>query len=740
MTRGSPSFRCGYNHFVTINPDDIPASAETQAVREAATPGPVKRRRWGRWPVRGVVGFGLVLGLVLALLPTLLGTGVGTSWLTRQINSRIPGEVSVGDLKLAWIKGQRLENVKLLDPAGGVVVAFREVSLSDVGLVALLRGSLNLGTVLIDGGVVDLVQDADGSTNLDRALGTSVFAGPSAKPQENQSASTKPHKPKKKSGGEVLPANLSLQFALRDVVVTMVGPGFDAVRVDVPEATLTAHGPAKLGFTLDAAVAQGQDQGSTKWAGTVAGLFDTQGRLDPANAEFDIEGVVDRVPLAALDRVFASGGWLEAVIGPVLDGQLELKGKAADLDALVAVTSQNLNIHQALTADAERLSAASSSLSTLIVTPGSWRFLAKSDAAALVDPFTLVFRLDQLDAPRRGQLLDLSQTRVSAAVRLAEGDAIVLSVPEKGRVVVEGLVAQLSTPAADREVAFALSADVDAYGKAGTLSGVVRLSRGETGWDAMKVESLLRSLPMPVVDALLGQGERLTTTFGPTLGLSVLAKADGAGGYRLTADFDQAVASAGPSPLGGTMSGSYDADGTVSLKTDDHLRLLLTPEAFESWLQPVAQAADVQGSAGLSLTQAAEVFADLDLRFALGQGPGLRFDPQRTRAVIGIELPEAYLVDEWYHRTFPVRNGKVVIDAPDLRKPVTAKIEFETDDQAVGRLSADVQITGLMLDDGYLQLQRGQVTSVVELDDVPTAVFDTLTRQKGYAVRRLGRR
>lgn len=740
---------------MSIRPQDIPDPDEINAVRDAATPAQRKRRGGMhyvlRWSLRAAVGGVLLLAIVVALLPTLVSTGAGTTRVVNAINQRLPGRVEIDGLKLAWIKGQSLEGVRLYDPAGDVVGSVDVVRLEDVGLIGLLRGTRDLGIVAIEGVALSLVEDAHGRTNLDEALGTRVppASSPNTPPPKEKPGGTQtqtPSPPSPPAGGKYksrVPADLRLAFAMRDVKLSVVGPTLPDVRVEMSEATLMADGPSKLGFTLDATVAQGPDHGYTQIAGTAKHLFDADGRWTLSAAEFDIEGVVESVPLAAWDRLSLDRPRLATLIGPMLDATLSLQGPATALDALIVVNSDHLNIRQGLVANAQGLAAAEESRSTWRVTPAAWAELVRAnegEGVQLIEPFVLAFGVTALDAPRQGQRIDLAGTQFMASLGLEAGQAIRLNVPEQGDLVIDQMTAAIGSESADTGVAFTLDAVVDAYGSRGELSGVVDVRRGAGGWGELEIESVLRSLPMPVVDALAGQGRRLTTTFGPTVGVDLLARADGDGGYALTAGFDPGAGSPGVSRLSGTMTGRYAADGAVSLKTDKSLRLTLTPEAFAQWMQPVAAVADMGESVGLSLPEAADIAADLDIEFALTDGPGLRFDPERTRAVAVIDLPETELVDEWYHRGFPIRNGTVRIEAPDLRQPITAKLAFETDSASgeTGRLIADARLIGVMLDDGYIQIERGQLSGEVELDRVPTVVFDALSRQRGYAVAAFG--
>ncbi len=95
----------------------------------------------------------------------------------------------------------------------------------------------------------------------------------------------------------------------------------------------------------------------------------------------------------------------------------------------------------------------------------------------------------------------------------------------------------------------------------------------------------------------------------------------------------------------------------------------------------------------------------------------------------------------------------IEVQAADLRQPVRLAASLRTagvdpgggvdpagnDDPADGGgLTAEAWLTGVMLDDGYVQLQRGQLSAEVELTRLPTVIFDTLTRQRGYAVAAFG--
>ena len=734
---------------MSIRPEDIPSEEESRAVREAASAP--RRSRW-RWPVRIVGAVVLLLALVVVLLPTLLSSGVGTRWTLDLMNQRIPGRVEAADLRLSWIKGQQLQGLRLLDPQGETVAVIDHVGLPDIGLIDLLRAKSDIGAVVIEDGQVQLVQDEHGRVNLDRALGTSWFgSGPQEQEPRDEPGRDEPRPQpdedhRSEEGGGVLPPDLSLQFALRNLRVTMVGPEIEPIELELPEATLTANGPTKLGLTLAAFVAQGQDRGQVKLAGTAANLFNASGELDLSAASFDVDGNIAGLPLTAVDRLAATRGKLVTVLGPMLDAELLLKGKLSEMRALAHATSENLKLRIKLTATPDSIEATEGFDSSLQIRPEAWQALLGEAAPRLIEPFTVVFGVETLDAPRQGTSLDLAHTAYGLTVQLAEGQRIACEVPDRGKVWARPIL-RLVSGQADDHAELQLESSLSAFGRSGELVSGVRVSRGELGWAAASIEGSIDRLPMPVLDAVLRQGERLTRTFGPTMSMQLSARADGRGGYALRTDFNGEPASAESSNLHGTMSGSYSPEGTITLRTDETLGLDVTPEAFAQWMKPVAEAADMGDSVGIELPEPTTLTAEIDLSLAFRDPPGLRFDPDRTHLSATVQAPQTQLNDLWYHRRFPVSNAIFKVAAADPREPVEIQASFETPGTATesdgeatrpGRFSADATLTGLMLDDGYIQLQRGRVTSQIEMRDLPTVVFDAAARQQGYAVAAFG--
>ncbi len=254
---------------------------------------------------------GLLIGAV-GLLPMLAGTAAGRRLTESQINQRIPGSVSIDRLTTRWFGGQRLEGLTLRDPDGAEVLTLSSFEIADAGLWGVAWGERDLGKVRLLGLKLDLVKDAEGQTNLERALG-GVGQGGSGEPKKT------PGEPTPTPGGTGLgglPVNLDLE--LSDLVVRYREPGkaplgarLTAGRVTLADAEVRAQFDAQIKVGDDAGrVSGGVDSGpealaDPRWTGTVT--------------------AVD-LPLAALDTWIGADGYLKAALGDVAGVTVALNG------------------------------------------------------------------------------------------------------------------------------------------------------------------------------------------------------------------------------------------------------------------------------------------------------------------------------------------------------------------------------------------------------------------------------
>lgn len=302
---------------------DAPESTSAPA---PVHPKPAQRPR-RRWP-RRVAGVLVILGLflltVVALLPTLAGTGSGRRLAESQVNQRIPGSVSIDGLTARWFGGQRLEGVALRDPDGVEVLTLATLDLPDAGLWALVRGSRELGAASVAGVRLDVVKDADGRTNLEKALGSGGAA-------EHAAEAETPGTSDDAGGG--LPADLGLNLTLTDVVVSYRERGVEPPRAPLGAALATGRvtlAGGALEAEFDSAVSVGDD------AGRVSGGLDG-GSNTAADPRWTGTVTAVDLPLAALDAWIGADGYLKAALGDAAGFTVALDAWSPDLGGGIVV-------------------------------------------------------------------------------------------------------------------------------------------------------------------------------------------------------------------------------------------------------------------------------------------------------------------------------------------------------------------------------------------------------------------
>src|SRR5262245_59853214 len=144
------------------------AAAEESAALKA-DPDLKKKRR--RRPIRRIslwTGGTVLVVLVLALIfAPQIGGWLAPGIIEGQASGAISGKASVGDVSLSWGGPQTLTDVRLAGTDGKQIA---KLSAScTASLLSLIRGKLDLGEITVTGGKVDVVKEADGTTNLERA-------------------------------------------------------------------------------------------------------------------------------------------------------------------------------------------------------------------------------------------------------------------------------------------------------------------------------------------------------------------------------------------------------------------------------------------------------------------------------------------------------------------------------------------------------------------------------------------
>jgi hypothetical protein len=743
---------------VTWQDVEHPTDSERQAVREAAAPGSYRKNRLRRWVVRLTVIAGLGIVTLVVLLPTLLSTGPGTAWLLDRVNATIPGTITADDLTLGWLGNQQLEQARLTDNDGSFVASIGTLQLPDMPLWSLLWRSPDIGAMRVEQFRLDLVKNFGQPSNLQRALGlesdedNAEVARISSNKSFNEFVITPVNDPPSQLAETPartlktlsLPYDLSVEATFKEVAISISGDGIQPTTLTMPEATLTVIDPSKMHLAFDADVQQQEASGRFEFAGTANDLFAADGQLTLTLADLDINARLSQLPLAPMDRLFAMKGKLHRLLGPILDGELQVTGRYPDFGGLMTLKSDHLNVSQKLETNGGSLHTDESSLAELTLTPEAWRAWAGENAGRLTQSVEIRLLVKSFDIPFTENAADFESAQLLTELRT---DPWQIEVEDRGNIQITDVVASLSSEGLSKGFRLGLIGEIDAYGRPGSLVFDGSVQPTERDWKGLKVTAQINELPVVSIDELLNQGGRLEATFGEKVMMGLIAKRSSGGDYALTVDFGERGENAS-ARLNGQMVGELTAEGFVSMRTKQPMTLLLTPRAAELWQRPLGRAADTpDGTVGLSLTDAMPISADGDFSVAMLDGRGLRFDPEQTGGTIRIGLPETELKDRWYDRTFRLTDGQIDIAAEDLREPVEIAVSFETDryrqaepgeSAKTGRMTADARIESLMQSDGRIDWPEAQLYADIDIRNLPTVVFDALTRQQGYAVAAFG--
>ncbi len=140
--------------------------SEEKKVQQSDAPSPRRKRRRWPWFILALV---ILLLLAVMLTPAALGTRPGRALIVSQINSRIPGKISLGGLSLGWFSGMSVSNLTLADEHDAPIAVIQQIT-TPLTINDILHGRYHLGKTRIIIDQLNLERDASGVTNLQHAL------------------------------------------------------------------------------------------------------------------------------------------------------------------------------------------------------------------------------------------------------------------------------------------------------------------------------------------------------------------------------------------------------------------------------------------------------------------------------------------------------------------------------------------------------------------------------------------
>ncbi|MCC7204936.1 MAG: hypothetical protein IT441_07630, partial [Phycisphaeraceae bacterium] len=502
----------GPEHASPVSPDDASSPAQP----------PRRGRRWLKLLVALVL---ILLGLVL-LLPTLVSSGPGTNLVLSVVDRALPGSVKISDLSIGWLGGAHVLGVDLLDPAGQSVIHLDTLDAPGLSLLGVLRNSGDLGQIDLQGLRGRIVQDASGSTNLDKALGLGQSPSQAA-PPSSQEPSDLPH----------------VRLTVKDAELSFEAPNMPPAQVKNLDLDFNAHDAAQIKADLSADLTYDQQTGKINVQGTIDDARDAQGRLTLGAAKPRLTAELADVPVGALDQIASGGGKLLALLGPVLRGRVDVTGTIHDLQAVVEAHSENLQAQVSARMTPEAIEAGKDSNVSLNVAPQAWAKLTVDPhtgqpVAELLKPVKLTLTIDQGRIPRdaRGVLAEQANLRAT----LAMSDAVLRWADARlGETSISGMSMAAEADGATKALYAVLAAKTQQSGQAGQLDVRARMAPAGGGdvtaaADRWSVNADIAAKGLPVV--LADQLAKLSNLLPDLLGASADVTCQVSGDLQRMAD------------------------------------------------------------------------------------------------------------------------------------------------------------------------------------------------------------
>ena len=382
-------------------------------------------KRWGRTILIAAGAAAVVVGGVVLLAPT-IASSLAPGMVPGIASGLINGQASIDSASFSWGGPQRINGLKVVDAQRADVASVRRIEIS-AGLLGLIGGSLDVGTVTLSGVKAHVVRRADGTSNMQQL----AKPAPAAAPQPSPAAAT-------------LPKGLHATLVVDESEVTIddQSAGTPGVRVAVSDVALKValadQSPIRVEAKAKAGDSPDKATGSVSIDLTIDRWINASGALTPDTATVDATVDVRTLPAAILDAFAGAalaGGSFREGLGSTIDATLKAKGGRSAGDFDVKVTASNLKAEASVSIAADVLT--SRSPVRVDITGAGLAGLSPAAAAAsrrddvrfdALPSVTLEIDKLRLPMPRDGAALDL---RGAGALLTATTSAM------KGRVSVE---------------------------------------------------------------------------------------------------------------------------------------------------------------------------------------------------------------------------------------------------------------------------------------------------------------
>jgi hypothetical protein len=585
-------------------------------------------------------------------------------------------------------------------------------------------------------------------------------------------------------------ANAKVDAAMTVTPIVLNAPDLGGtVQVRDTSVTISSDGLAKLVKARVHAVAEQDGQpGTVDIAATLTDLLAANGALNKNAMAMDVEGGITDLPLPVIDKVLQLNGLLGAAIGPKLNATLTIAmkptgaGISSGTFALKA-TAQNVSAdisNISMTTTHDGIAVAAGGKGTLVLQPALADYFLRQPAASqgmkLLEPVTIGLAIGPVNVPIKNGKLDaagaslngsmtvdkvvadgvagpgtmtatganiaIKSQRMADRVDLSGSLARIILPPVAGRVNPDignvRFVAQGSNPSGPATAG--IDADVAQGTQKGAIHADVTINEMKNPLDGLKADVNVQSLPVAIVDALANQSGKLVALLGAQLSkVNVHADTDAARMIHFTAAVDSPQLTAA---LAGNLRPAVtDKSGRQISLDKSTAQLTVTPEGYAAWTTPAAG-----NPATPAPAQRLALDAPLILKLALNQADVAwttdgQIDPQQVKLALqvtgaGGEFKTAQ------GRVLRVDGLTASADTQNLTRQVKVLAQASLVDPAGTATPAKVvtllNISGLALPGGKVNLDNATVQMGIELDAFPVALLDQLLQRDGEFAGLLG--
>lgn len=679
-----------------------------------------KKRRLVRWLVAALVVVLIGIPCIALLVPTLLSTGAGKNFVLGIANDSVAGRIEMDQLSLAWFGGQKVTNLKVIDPAGDAVLTVGSVDVPDVKLFSLLTGSREFGEIRIDGLKVNAKQAEDGKINLLEAV--KAKAGPAASGQEASGS----------GGGAV---GVPAKIVVTGIDITYATPQADDLRITGDSFIADLRDPSHLTANTALKVAQGASTGRVEMDVDVKNLLTKQGELTPALAQVSAKVNLLDLPVSQSGQLAEQADALAALIGDKANLRMIVDGTLEGGSASVAIESRQLNGSLSAKASQTGISLGSGSALTLQVTPKAWAAMRHSGgdgavASELQKPFNVKLSLSKLEIPRRQMSLDFAAA--SASLMLAIDDIMVkTNDPAVGDVALRDARFAVESSSFTQQMRITLSAVAQQEANTGNVEADLTVIRPfdasmqpNVAGAGVKGHVHVGNLALAVVDQLLGGGAGLVTA---------------ALGQKLNADIKSDITMTDGTPAG-TVHLSAKAE-----RLDANLNARLSGDVFELVdggrlmlaVEPALVAKLLGPEATMSLLRATNV--TLDVKQLRVPRSGSTWDAGNASMDVSFAVAETAVDAGEKLGTITLSDFGAKLNSPKLSSQLDIAFgAVAKQNEQSGRIDATVSVRDGFTLQGQPDMERMTLAAKAAMKDWPVALVDQIMGMDGLLPAALG--